>query len=955
MKIRRVSLLWLAYFLLAIMLTWPTITNLATHLPGDGGDDPAIAWNLWWVKQALLAEGQNPFHTDFMFFPIEVNLAFYTLTVLNAVTALPLTLNLGVVTASNLHMLFTFIVGGYGTFLLTLYLLNTVKIRPTAKQPSIAWLSAVIAGGFYAFGSSKLFYIALGQFNIGSSHWVPFAVLYIVRSRHNPYRLRNPLLAALFLTFQAWSEMTYASFLLIFIGLYWFDLIANCLIRRLQKPRFSPGLTLQPMLAHLRAAVVLSLTFALGLSPILAQMVPDLRAEGDFLIEGGGFAKAFSADLLGFLIPTMHHPFLGNLVRQTDISAFDKGQHVYVGFVLLGLTLFNLRHLYRHPALRFWLIATIVFALLCLGPVITIDGHETGIGGPFNVLQQLPFFKGNRYPSRYSVMLMLCLSVLAGFGLVQLGRWFEPAGKPLRSSTNSRTLSVNTSGLQNSPTHSMGINSAVDDYWAPMRNVRLVIVLTVIALLYLFEHLSFPLPQSDMRVPPPYQQLIAADPQPVTVLDIPFAWRNGFRITGALTPAFMFGQFYQTVHQKKLVQGNTSRNPEFKFQYFTNAPILNSLLALETGKMLPSERWETDRTIAPEVLRFFNIKYIVVRPYQYGWFNGKETVMVTEQAAIPYIEKILPVEKIHDEAELKIYRVIDNVDQACYSDACGLKSSLRVDSEAPLASLYFGEGWSLLSKGQPVAAQRKKVRLLLPLTGAAQQLTLRVRLPAGYQGPVQSVSLALNGWQSLPQIITREWQTLSFNLPDNAARPGLDPVYLHFAEVMPVEHRLTPAADLPERNVTVLSAGEDVGDFGHIFVNGRDISPNQRGYNIALIRPDGGIFAVANFDTHLDPSASAGLAEFIETAPADALVAVAAADDASMNLSGEAVQALQAIGATGEFGGCFRCSHAIISQAGTVVEALDPLGPVGVTTGLGLTEPNVAAIVEWIQVEAARE
>ena len=95
----RTLILWASYLLITIVLTWPTAQHVTTHLPGDGGDDPAIAWNLWWVKHAMLNEGRNPFQTDFIFYPIGINLAFYTLTVLNAVTALPLVLNLGVVAA----------------------------------------------------------------------------------------------------------------------------------------------------------------------------------------------------------------------------------------------------------------------------------------------------------------------------------------------------------------------------------------------------------------------------------------------------------------------------------------------------------------------------------------------------------------------------------------------------------------------------------------------------------------------------------------------------------------------------------------------------------------------------------------------------------------------------------------------------------------------------------------
>ena len=46
-------------------------------------------------------------------------------------------------------------------------------------------------------------------------------------------------------------------------------------------------------------------------------MLPDMRAEGDFWVQGSGFAEVFSADLLGFLVPTMRHPLFGDLVTRT--------------------------------------------------------------------------------------------------------------------------------------------------------------------------------------------------------------------------------------------------------------------------------------------------------------------------------------------------------------------------------------------------------------------------------------------------------------------------------------------------------------------------------------------------------------------------------------------------------------------------------------------------------------
>lgn len=890
-------LLAFTYCLLVISLTWPTISQITTHLPGDGGDDPAIAWNLWWIKYALLNQGQSPFISDFMFYPIGINLAFYTLTVLNGVTALPLTLNFGVVAASNIHMFFTFVVGGYGTFLLTRYILVTTLFSESLEtsvqrvnRSRLIWLSAAIAGGFYAFASSKLFYVVLGQFNIASTHWIPLTILYLFKTHQQPRRLKNPLMTGLFFTCQAWAELTYASFILIFMGLFWLYQGGLTLFR-------SQAVTALRLLG--RNIIIIGAICTLGLTPILAYMLPDMLTEGDFLVEGGGFADTFSADLLGFIIPTMHHPFLAELVTLTSIRNYTLGQHIYLGVVLLGLLAVAIFNNYRRPAIWFWIAAIIIFGLLSLGPAITINGQVTPLAGPFVLLQQLPFFKGNRYPSRYSVMLILSLSVVVGFALTWLGQRLtrQFPGKAI----------------------------------APM-------TLLLIGGLFVFEHLSLPLPQSDMRVPPLYQT-IATQPDSFTVLDIPFAWRNGFRVTGAQTTQFMFGQFYQTDHQKRHLQGNTSRNPKFKFQYFTQAPVINSLLALETGKSLPSDRWESDRAIAAEVLNFFDIRYIVVRPYQYEYYSVSELIVVSPENVIDYIEQLLPVEKIYDEAGSKLYQVIepDNID-----------SNVIIETGSPLAPLYFGEGWGLVTPNQPITAQRRQVRLLLPLQSAEQQITIRTRLPDEIATPTRSMTLAINGWRSEAQTVTQEWQDLTFSIPAGIAITGLNNVWLHFDAVS------TLSSDPPIIDVTVQSAGEEVGKFGHIFINGFDISPNKTGYNLAIIPPQEPPL-VAHFDTHFDQTASNQLAQTLhsESWPTDIIIAIAVADEASRNLSEEAVTALQSLGSQSDLRDCFRCSHAFITQVGSniIYEGFDPIGPVNLTTNLGLTEPTIAATINTISIK----
>jgi hypothetical protein len=921
-------LILLIYLLLALLLTWPTVSHMATHLPGDGGDDPAIAWNLWWVKQALLTLHTNPLFSDFMFYPLGVNLAFYTLTTLNALTAMPLTLSLGVVAASNVHMWFTMLAGGFGAFLLARTLL--AEIFPASAGRGAALWPAAVAGGLYAFASSQLFYLALGQYNIASSHWVPYTLLFVLKSRRDLASPRWPALAALFLVMQAWAEMTYASFLLVFIGVYVLWEIGKSAKERISESanqRISKSASTCPaadagrpsgtrksgkrdregdrLLLAGRDVVMLGVLFGLGIVPLLAAMLPDMRTEGDFWVQGSGFAEVFSADLAGFLVPTMHHPLFGDLVARTGIANFTKGQHVYLGFTLLLLALVGLIGARRASAAGrgtagpwFWASAALLFAWLSLGPTAHVNGVDTGLPGPFVILQSLPFFKGNRYPSRYSVVLVLCLAMLAAMGMQVIGHWLERRGE------------------------------GAGRLWMPA-------MCGLLAAAFLFEHLSAPLPQSDMTIPPVYHSL-AAGPGQFTLLEVPLAWRNGFRITGPEHPGFMFGQFYQTAHGQRLLGGNTSRNPAFKFQYFTEAPVINSLLALETGHPLPPERWQSDQAVAADVLRFLDVSAIVVRPASDG------NPAVTPGATMPYIEAVMPVERVYSDPGLTLYRV--NLPPP--SDA------VEVSPSAPLARLYFAEGWGALMNGS-AWAQRRDARLLVPLAGGVQQVSLRLWAPEG-AGATQTLRLRLPGWQSGPIQLEPGWGEYHLALPAQAVAAGLNRVTLHFERLAPVSG-LAQVDGAPYRALLVESAGYEVGDFGHIYVDGVDVSPNQRGYNLAVISPWGEI-QTASFDTFDDPGASDRLAAFIAAVPEGYTVAVAAADEVSMKLSQEAVDALGSIGAVGDLRDRFRWSHAIIgrkgAQPGSAQEALDHLRPVRVAAGPPLTEPSVAAALDWIRFES---
>ncbi len=175
-----------AYLVLALVLTYPLILHFTTYVAGDGSDDPALAWNLWWVPYSILQLHSSPIYTQHMFYPIGLDLAFYTLTYLNAFLAVPFQYASNLVAAANINLLLSFGLSGFGTYLLVKYLFQVSGFRfqeegHKTDNWKLETLSAFAAGAVYAFSSNKLLYASLGQFNIASSQWIPFYVLFLLK------------------------------------------------------------------------------------------------------------------------------------------------------------------------------------------------------------------------------------------------------------------------------------------------------------------------------------------------------------------------------------------------------------------------------------------------------------------------------------------------------------------------------------------------------------------------------------------------------------------------------------------------------------------------------------------------------------------------------------------------------------------------------------------------------
>ena len=141
-------------------------------------------------------------------------------------------------------------------------------------------------------------------------------------------------------------------------------------------------------------------------------------------------------------------------------------------------------------------------------------------------------------------------------------------------------------------------------------------------------------------------------------------------------------------------------------------------------------------------------------------------------------------------------------------------------------------------------------------------------------------------------------------------------------------HRIGRTGASSPGDLWVRSAGQPYGNEAVIRVNGREVIPTLRGYNLAALPSEGWSPQGGRFDTFGDAGAGPRLAAWIRSLPPGTVVAGAIRDEASALLTQEAVDALRSLGVDGDLRGRFRESHAFVGAKGAAPgTALEELGP----------------------------
>ena len=525
-----------AYSILSIIFTYPVAFSV-NRIPG-GGDAFWVLWDFWWVNKTL-PNFMDLYYTNYIYYPINV---FIALVPIDSIISVPLQSILGLINTYIVMWIATFILSGYTSFLLVRHLTGDLR-------------AAFISGLIFMFCPFH-FIRAGGHFVLMSTQWIPLVVLFLYKTINESTKL-NALLLALFLFLASATFSYYVIFIIAIVSIYisYQYMVLNNKLGKATVERI--GI----------AFILYCLSIILYYYPLMEEIF--VKKTG--YLYHGGFVEC-SADLVGFFVPTILHPLFKNIVYPIyfNFSGYIIEQTVFIGYMVLILSCISI--LKSNTAdTKFWLISSIIFFILALGPFLQINGvysitlvnHIFYLPLPYALLMHLPVFSLIRAPGRWDIMLMLSLSVLSGYGCKYIFSTFNDDVSSKR-----------------------------------IRKKNLLFIL--ISLIVLFEYLSVPYPMSDATVSTFYER-ISKDDGDYAILEVP-----NMPETMIAYPEYMY---YQTIHNKRLVNGYVPRPTENVEEFMGSMPFIRQLMSFSTNDDIIAQNFTE---IGSSILNYYNIKYIII-------------------------------------------------------------------------------------------------------------------------------------------------------------------------------------------------------------------------------------------------------------------------------------------------------------------------------------------------------
>ncbi|WP_174591664.1 hypothetical protein [Methanocella conradii] len=567
-------LVLLLYLILTIVLTYPLILHMTESIFGTRGDSFQVLYILWYAKQALLNQNPNMTldYTNYIFYPTGIYLSFLS-SPFNQLISIPLQELFGLPATYNIIWLLSFVLGGFGTYLLVKYL--------TGNE-----IAAFFSGIVFAFAPYH-FAHALGHMGATTIEWIPFCALYLIKMVREK-GMKNYILAAVFFILVGASDLQYMIFTAIFAGLLLLFEIIEAIITSHGESRIDYAI--KKIKEIIPGFIVFGVISLLIVVPLNYSMISIAISDNNYLKPEESESMRYSADLVGFFIPSALHPLFGGWLQANVYNKFVGNVVEYttfIGYTVLLLALYAIITRRMEKYVIFWTISAISFFIFSLGPVLHLLGNTDFFGFtvtlPFALLKHIvPFLENTRTPGRFDVLVMLSFAVLSGYGLASL----------LSRARN---------------------------------NSRRYLFASVLVLLLLFEFWSTSM-ISAVKAPTFYEE-IGKDTETYALLEIPASTNYS---------CGLYCEYYQTVGNKPMVGGQVARWPHDIRDFEINTPYIHQLTYLSNTSEDIFDQNITD--IGSSILQYYNIRYVIVHR---DYLSGPQLHAVTDYLnASPHMELV---------------------------------------------------------------------------------------------------------------------------------------------------------------------------------------------------------------------------------------------------------------------------------------------------------------------------
>ncbi|WP_127499007.1 hypothetical protein [Actinoplanes sp. LAM7112] len=392
------------FIVVALYLTLPLWLNLDHQLRDDPQDQAFFEWMLAHGAR-VLTDGAYPFFSDRMNYPDGVNMMANTSVLAVSLPMTPVTLLFGPHVAFNVFLTLALALTGISWYF--------VLSRQFVSSRLAAWVGAL----FCTFAPSMVSH-AGGHPNIVSQFLVPLIIWRTLRLRDSTRYVRNGLIMAGLLIWQAFINLEILFMTAVGLGVF-------CLIMAISRRKTHPG----EARGFVRGLVVAgTVTLAVLAYPLSVQFFGPQSYHGL-----PHFVRNFGADLASFTAYSSHS-VAGNAMVAERLAQNPAEENAFFGWGLVILFVGLLVWMRRSAAVLALGAVAVLFAAMSLGPRIFLNGINTGIPGIWAILHSVPVLN-SAVPTRWAMAIAPVIGILLALGVqraIDLVRAQPAARGPVR-------------------------------------------------------------------------------------------------------------------------------------------------------------------------------------------------------------------------------------------------------------------------------------------------------------------------------------------------------------------------------------------------------------------------------------------------------------------------------------------------------------------------------------------